>query len=423
MQKIVYIESLGCAKNLVDSELFLYHIAQNYNYSIAKSPEDSDIILINTCGFIEPAKQDSIEKILEYSCFKDKEIYVIGCLVNRYKEILKKSIPEVKNFLTTSEALKFFVKNENIKEVDFSKRKILTPLSYAYVKISDGCNRNCSYCAIPLIRGHLVVRNKNSIINEISNLCKVGFKEIILVANDLLSYIDENKNDIFKLLEEIEKIDNLYRLRLLYIYPDLKILDIAKFIKNSKKICKYIEIPIQHISSNILSKMKRPSDENFYYKLFDEIRNILPEAVIRSTFIVGFHGETLDDFKKLLNFLKKIKFNWAGFFKYSDEENTEAYKLNNKIPDEEISQRYEEIVEPQKEITEEWLSKRVGSEYEVIIDEILPDEGIILSRGEYEAPEIDGNIILNYNKNLKVNDILKVKLKENFYYDIYAEIV
>ncbi len=420
-RKKVYIESLGCPKNLVDSELILHSFIKKNNYITADSPQNADIILINTCGFIEPAKEESIDTILEYTNFNNREIYVLGCLVTRYKEILKRSIPEIKNFFTVKEAFNYFIGHTNIKQMNFYERIILTPKSYAYVKIAEGCSRRCSYCAIPSIRGNFISRSKKSIIQEIKYLSEMGFKEIVLVAHDVLNFGTDNNENIVDLLEDIEKLDQIYRVRLLYLYPEKKLLSVIKFIKDSPKFCKYIEMPIQHISPSILSKMKRPSDKNFYFKIIDKIRNEIPDIVLRSTFIIGFPGETKKDFKMIIDFLKKVKFNWVGFYKYSDEENTSAYKLPCKLKDSEMSKRLEEAIEVQKEITSEWLETRKGKIQDVVVDEVLSEENIAFTRSQFEAPEIDGNILINSCNNIKVGDVLKVKITENFDYDLKAE--
>lgn len=419
--KKVYLESLGCPKNLVDSELMLYNLLKRDNHLLAKTPQEADIILINTCGFIEPAKEESINTILEYTELENKEVYVIGCLVNRYKKILQRSIPEIKNFLTIEEAFKYSVGKTDIKEIETFERKVLSPKSYAYVKIAEGCSRRCSYCTIPSIRGDFRSRTKKSIIEEIKQLVEQGYKEIILVAHDLLSFGIDNNEDIINLLEEIEKIDKIYKIRLLYLYPEEKILSIIRFIKDSDKFCHYIEMPLQHIDSSILSKMGRPDNEKFYFNLIEKIRNKIPDIVLRSTFIVGFPGETKENFENLKRFLEQIKFNWVGFYKYSDEENTTAHKLAGKLRDSEIASRLEEIIEVQREITSQWLKTRKGTINYVVVDEIFDDENIAFTRSEFETPDIDGNILIHSNGDIKAGDIVKVKIVESFDYDLKAE--
>ncbi|MBN1898129.1 MAG: 30S ribosomal protein S12 methylthiotransferase RimO [Spirochaetes bacterium] len=419
-RKKIYLDSLGCPKNLVDSELILYHLTRQKKFTKVDSPRKADVIMVNTCGFIDKAKEESINTILEYSRFKNKEIVVIGCLVNRYKNILKRSIPEVKHYLTTTEALKQFADSSHIQKIDFSKRFVTTPLSYAYVKIAEGCSRRCAYCMIPLIRGEFVSRKSDSILKEINFLAQLGIKEIILVAHDLLSYGTETGENLIDLLEKIESIEKIYRIRLLYLYPEERLFPLIRSIKGLKKTCPYIEMPLQHVSRDILSRMQRPLHD--YEKWIDRIRSLMPEAALRTTFILGFPGETRDHFNQLKRFIRKIKFNWAGFYEYSDEDGTRAYRLSDKVSDNEVSKRMNEVVQAQKEITSLWLSKRIDQTYHVLVDEIVKEEGIAFTRSELESPDIDGHIIMNiHNDRVQVGDLLRVRITESYDYDLQAE--
>ncbi len=417
----VYIETLGCPKNIVDSELLAQNFVKNGAYLKVDSPEDADIILINTCGFIDIAKEESINTILQYANdYKKSDIYVTGCLVTRYKDVLKRSIPEIKNFYTIDETYRTFLGTNNINDMAFQDRALLTPKSYAYVKISEGCNRKCSYCTIPYIKGEYRSRYQKNILEEIKHLRDRGVKELILVAQDLLSFGIDNNENLMDLLENIEKMDNIERVRLLYLYPDDRIVDIVKFISRSEKFCNYVEMPMQHISESILKNMNRPYRAKRYYRLIDDIRKYLPDAALRSTFIVGFPGESEEDFNKLKRFLEDVKFNWAGFYKYSDEEDTPANRLPGKLKEHHILERINELVEIQKKITSDWLFSRKGKEYNVIIDEIVEQENLAFGRSEFEAPEIDGNILLDAN-DLKVGDTIKTRIVESFDYDLKGE--
>ncbi len=403
--KKIYIETLGCPKNYVDSE-FLGHHLRIKNNIIVSSPESADTILINTCGFIQPAKEESIDYILQYSKM-NKEIIVMGCLVNRYKKELQKDIPEVKNFYTIQEAFERFANVKYNKYLNYSQRYFFDDKNYKYVKISEGCNHKCSFCTIPQIKGRLFSRYIKDILAEIKILTAQGIDEIILTSQDLINFGIDNNESLLKLLKNIELINESFKVRLLYLFPDIRLLDISKFIVESKKIIHYLDIPLQHVDNTILNKMKRPDDIKFYYKLINKIRKIIPDVVLRSTFIIGFPGETEQAFNELKKFLQDMRLNWVGFYKYSDEENTESFKLSNKISDDIIDKRIQEIVYIQKEITSKWLQHRVGKIYDFYVDDFIETDNIILGRSEFETPDIDGNIIITGTK----KDIKNKKVK------------
>ncbi len=419
MQK-VYVESLGCPKNLVDSELISYHFSKNY--SIAPTYQKADIIIINTCGFIEPAKQEAINYILTYAHLKNKRIIVTGCLVNLYKKELQSDIPNIKEFYTQREFFTKFLNQKIDASLDYSRSFFLTPKSYTYVKISDGCNRGCSYCTIPMIKGKQYSRSIKNILREIKQKVESGFKEINFIAQDLINFGKEHNENLFQLIESMEKLDGNFRVRLLYLYPDKRLIDLVKLINPSKRIIPYMEIPIQHISSKILKFMKRPANKKFYHELFDSIRDINPKIIFRSTFIIGFPGEANQDFTELTQFLQEIKFHWAGFYAYSDEEKASSSHLPNKVIPSTIQKRMEIINELQKEITGNWLYKRVGQVYPVLIDEVSKQDKILFGRSECEAPEIDGNIIIPYQSHIKTGNRINVKITKSSDFDLYGEL-
>jgi len=409
--KKIYIESLGCPKNLTDSEL------------IVQNPEEADTILINTCGFIKSAQEESINTILEYKKYPNKKVIVTGCLVNIYKKILKTEIPEVKYFFSTNEFFNNFFNLNYYNALNLSVFKTLTPKSYTYVKVSEGCNRRCSFCIIPKIKGKQYSKPIKVIIEEIKQKIKKGFREIILVGQDLTSFGQDTGESLSLLLKKIEKINLNFKVRLLYLYPDKKLIDLVKQINDSEKIYKYLDIPIQHISEKILSLMNRPSSKNFYENLFYKIKKINENITLRTTFLIGFPGESYSDFKKLVNFIKTIKFNWVGFYAYSDEELSASYKLTHKVRNKAIQHRIEKIINIQKEITSNWLFNRVNKIYTVYVDEIIKNE-YLLTHSECEAPEIDGNIIIKFSKkNIKIGNQLRVRIINSFDYDLIGEIV
>ncbi len=419
--KRIYIESLGCPKNLVDSELISYLLSEK-KYKIVDNHTDADTILINTCGFIRQAREESIQYILNYKQIPGKEIVVFGCMVDLYKDELIRNIPEVKYFYSTKEFFNKYFHLQYNKDMDFSSFNSLTPQSYSYIKISDGCSRRCSYCTIPLIKGKQFSRPVDNIIKEIKKKVRRGFKELNLIAQDMINFGKDNRESLSILLKRIGKINYSFKVRLLYLYPDKRLIDIVKQVNDSEKIINYLDIPIQHISSKILRSMKRPDKINFYKNLFYKIREINPEFILRSTFIIGFPGEAGKDFQELLQFMKDIRFNWAGFFAYSDEANASSYKLPDKKNKKTVSKRLAEAISLQREITSEWLNTRLNKYYDVVVDDILKEDQCILTRSYAEAPEIDGNIIIKYHKKIKVGDRFRVRIKNSLDYDLEGEI-
>ncbi len=415
-RKKLYIETIGCPKNYVDSE-FLAGAFVSKGYDIVHSPDDADTILVNTCGFIRPAKEESIDYILQYSRL-NKEVIVMGCLVNRYKKELQDEIKEINNFYTIDEAFNKFAGVKYNKNINYSKRYFLDNKNYKYVKISEGCNHRCSFCTIPFIKGSLFSRKSDDIIKEIENITSQGVNEIILTSQDLINFGTDNNETLYDLLKKIDNINGDFKVRLLYMFPDERLIDIVKFIASSEKFINYLDIPIQHINEEILKKMNRPSSYDFYKSLIESIRNIIPDIVLRSTFIIGFPGESEKEFNELKDFLKDVKLNWVGFYKYSDEEGTKASELNNKVADEVAEKRLEEIVELQKEITDMWLKSRLGKIYDFYVDEVFEEEGVIIGRSEFETPDIDGNIIVkNISDFTNINN-RKVKIVETLDYDM-----
>lgn len=430
MQKIGFV-SLGCSKNLVDTEKLIGLLKKN-KYEIVNDPAKADIIIVNTCGFINDAKEESINTLLEMSDYKKKRckyLIAIGCLAKRYKEELIKVMPEVDLFIgpdeydNISNILNNLLKEDNIKgsmtDID---RVIATPDYMAYIKIAEGCNNKCTYCAIPYIRGKYISRIMEDIIVEAKKLYKKGVKEIILVAQDTSKYgIDiYGKEALPELLQKISKIGFTW-IRFLYTYPENVTDELINVVKKNKNICPYFDIPIQHISNPVLRKMGRKSNKSTIESVIQKIRGQIPNSIIRTTLIVGFPGETEGDFNKLYNFVKETGFDRLGVFKYSKEDNTPAAKILGHIHPKTKQKRYNEIMKLQQEISLSNNKNKVGKEYEMLIEEIKGKK--VYGRTYMDAPEIDGFIICNIVDKVKIGTFVKIRIINANEYDLKGEII
>ena len=420
--------SLGCTKNLVDTEMMIGIFEKN-GYEIVNNENIADIIVINTCGFITTAKEEAINTILEMAKLKEKNckyLIVTGCLVERYKEELLKELPEVDLFIKFSEYKTFWKqvqsllnRDKNVKneQLDFLDRIITTGKNYAYLRIAEGCNNFCTFCAIPYIRGRFVSRKEEDIIEEAEKLAKEGYKELIVIAQDTTKYgIDIYKEPrLNKLLHKISKIQGIEWIRFLYSYPETITDELIKEVKENDKICKYFDIPIQHISNKILKKMNRKSDKESIINLITKLRKEIPNVVIRSTVMVGFPGETEEDFEELYEFIKWAKFDKLGCFMYSKEEGTVAYNMENQVHPMTKKKRYNKIMKLQKEISEENLKKHLGKNLKILVE----NKGI--GRSYMDVPEIDG---VTYIKgDAKINSFIKCKITGVKEYDLIGEII
>ena len=420
--------SLGCSKNLVDTEMMIGIFEKN-GYEIVNNENIADIIVINTCGFITTAKEEAINTILEMAKLKEKNckyLIVTGCLVERYKEELLKELPEVDLFIKFSEYKTFWEQVQNLlnrdknvknEQLDFLDRIITTGKNYAYLRIAEGCNNFCTFCAIPYIRGRFVSRKEEDIIEEAEKLAKEGYKELIVIAQDTTKYgIDIYKEPrLDKLLHKISKIQGIEWIRFLYSYPETITDELIKEVKENDKICKYFDIPIQHISNKILKKMNRKSDKESIINLITKLRKEIPNVVIRSTVMVGFPGETEEDFEELYEFIKWAKFDKLGCFMYSKEEGTVAYNMENQVHPMTKKKRYNKIMKLQKEISEENLKKHLGKNLKILVE----NEGI--GRSYMDVPEIDG---VTYIKgDAKINSFIKCKITGVKEYDLIGEII
>jgi len=421
----LYLASLGCVKNLIDSEVMLGKLK---NYEITQNPNEADLLIVNTCGFINSAKEESIETILELANEKKEEaiLAVTGCLSERYKEALIKEIPEVNvwsgvgDFNRIDELIKEAQKQKKV--IKFSdkvflihnEKRVITGSSYhAYIKLSEGCNQKCAFCAIPNFKGKLNSREIEEIIEEIKYLKSLGYKDFSLASQDSSSYLRDKgiKDGLERLIDEIDKIDDI-NVRILYLYPATTTKKLIKKIFSSKNVANYFDMPIQHISEKMLKTMKRPGSVRKLKELLYLMREEF--SFVRTSVIVGYPGESEEDFKELVEFIQEYKFDRVNVFAYSDEENTSAYKRKDKLPEKIIEKRVEILGEIVKETTKESLKKYVGKTCESFFDG-LTDDGLFYSvRPKLWEREIDGDILVNESEkeNLKIGDLVKVKINE-----------
>ena len=428
--------SLGCSKNLVDTEKTIGIFKAN-NFEIVNNPEEAEVIVINTCGFIESAKEEAINTILEMAEYKKKKckyLIAMGCLVERYKEELEKAIPEVDLWIKYSEYNSLWERIVNLiegyKNIDkynnfdaVEERVISTGNNFAYLKIADGCSNRCTYCAIPYIRGPQISRKMEDIIKEANELAKDGYKEIILIAQDTTKYgIDiYGRPRLAELLQELCKIDRIHWIRFLYAYPETIDDELIKVVKENEKICKYFDIPIQHISDTVLKRMNRQSDGKSIRRLIQKLRKEIPEVVIRTTVMVGFPGETKEDFEELYDFLKEAKFDKLGCFSYSKEDGTPAARIKEQIHPMTKKSRYNKIMALQQQISKENLERQIDREVDVLVEDKSFDGKTYIGRTYMDVPEIDGIVYLKSNNNLQSGDFTKAKIIDVSSYDLIAE--
>ena len=435
--------SLGCSKNLIDTEMMI-GVFKNNGFTIVNNPQTADIIVINTCGFIEPAKEEAINTILEMAEYKKtgkcKILVATGCLVERYKEELEKALPEVDIFLKYSDyaeekgksaevfakVLKKIAENIEVEksELDFMDRVVTTGNNYAYLRIAEGCSNRCTYCAIPYIRGAFVSRTIEDILEEAEMLVKSGRKELILIAQDTSKYgIDiYGKPQLAKLLTELCKIKDLKWIRFLYTYPEDITDELIEVVKKEDKICKYFDMPIQHISDRVLKRMNRKCTGESIKKVIEKLRKEIPNVIIRTTVMVGFPGETNEDFEELYDFIKETKFDKLGAFSYSKEDGTPASRLKEQIHPMTKKSRYNKIMKLQKEISKQNEQQLLGRELEILIEDMSFDRKYYVGRSYMDVPEIDGVAYIknNTDKNL-IGQYIKAKVVEVKDYDVICE--
>ena len=419
MKKIALI-SLGCEKNLVDSENILGLLLKNH-YEIVNNKDEADILIVNTCGFIESSKKESIDTILD-NINKKQKVVVTGCLVNRYAEELKKAIPEVDLWIPIRDYKRFnallaTLDNEltNYEGLNDSYRLVSTGSYSAYLKIGDGCSNCCTYCAIPLIRGPYASRPFESIIEEAKKLAKEGYKELIVLEQDTTRYgLDlKEKKTIVDLLKELLKIQGLEYIRLLYLYPDEITDELIELIANEERLTPYFDIPIQHSEDKILKAMNRRGNKAYLTNLFKKIKTKIPNAVLRTTVMVGFPGETKEDFDNLLKFIEEVKFDHLGGFTYSKEEGTKSYDFPHQVRQATKQKRLDELMALQQKISYDLNKKHIGEIMNGLV--VGKENGYYLLRSYWNAPDdVDGKILFSSKEELKEGDIVNVKIKESY---------
>ena len=427
-QDKVNIITLGCSKNMVDSEVLSGQLLANDIDTVHESrKKDHNIVIINTCGFIDKAKEESVNTILQQVELKRKgkleKVYVTGCLSERYKQNLETEIPEVDAFFGTMELPLILKKFEaDYKGELLGERLLATPQHYAYVKISEGCNRTCSFCAIPLMRGGHVSRTIESIVKEVEGLVKRGVKEVMLIAQELTYYgLDIYKERALpRLLNELADISGLTWIRLHYAYPSKFPIEIIEVMKQRKNICNYLDLPLQHASNSMLKAMRRQITREEMEELILHIRELIPGICLRTTLIAGFPGETREDVEELKLFLEKMQFDRVGIFTYSHEEQTAAYGLEDNVPAEEKEARAQEIMEFQQEISYRKNQEKVGQTLPVIIDR--KEAGRYIGRTEFDSVEVDNEVIIQASQKLSAGDFVMVKITKAYDYDLEGEL-
>ena len=448
--------SLGCSKNLIDTEVAIGLFKDNH-YEIVNNPNDAEILVVNTCGFIESAKEEAINTILEMAEYKKKKckyLIAMGCLVQRYYEDLVKLLPEVDLFIKIDEYNILWDKIEDLIKRDiveksktktskkiseikplpmptyneFMERVVTTGKNYAYLKIGEGCSNKCTYCAIPYIRGPFVSRKMEDILDEAEMLAKKGIKELIVIAQDTTKYgVDiYGESKLAELLEKISNVKGIEWIRFLYSYPEGITDKLINVVATNGKIAKYFDIPIQHISNPILKKMNRRTSKEDVTKIIEKIRKEVPDVTLRTSLIVGFPGETKENFEELLEFVKNTKFDKLGTFMYSKEEGTPAAKLPDQIHGNTKKARYNKIMEAQQEISKEILTNKIEKNYKVLVEDMSFDGKYFIGRTMQDVPEEDGLVYIKNNKDLDENTILNnfvnCKIIEVSNYDLIGEI-
>lgn len=425
----VNIITLGCSKNMVDSEVLSGQLlANDFDVVHESGKRDHNIVIVNTCGFIDKAKAESINTILDQVDLKRRgkldKVYVTGCLSERYRNNLEEEIPEVDAFFGTMELPRILKTLEaDYKAELIGERLLSTPSHYAYLKISEGCNRTCSFCAIPLMRGQHVSRTIESLVAEAEGLVRRGVKEIMLIAQELTYYgLDiYKKRELPRLLHALADVKGIEWIRLHYAYPSKFPMEILDAIKERDNICNYLDMPLQHASNHMLKAMKRQITREDMTELIHSIRETIPNICLRTTLITGFPGETQDDVEEVKEFLQEHRFDRVGVFTYSHEENTSAHELADTLTDEVKEARAQEIMEVQQEISLEKNQEKIGQTFKVIVDK--KESGRYLGRTEFDSVEVDNEVVINSSKKLVIGDFVNVKITKAYDYDLEGDVV
>lgn len=433
----VLIVSLGCSKNLVDSEIMTGELIKN-GFEITGDAESADVIVVNTCAFIDEAKSEAIDTILEMNTYRDrghlKKLIVTGCMAERYKDEILRELPEVDAIVGVSRFDEIasvikdegdtFLGNENAAYPEQAKREISTPFYTAYLKIAEGCDNNCTYCAIPKIRGKFRSRKIEDIVSEAKKLAEDGVLELNVIAQDTAYYGTDLYGEprLAQLLEKLCKIDGIEWIRVLYMYPERIDEKLLKVFVENKKLARYFDIPIQHINDEILKKMGRRTCRKEILEKIELIRKVLPDAVLRTSLIAGFPGETERQHEELCEFIKEVKFDRLGVFAYSREEGTPAYRLPNQIDEETKILRRDRLMEIQNGVSKELCKRFIGKILPVLAEEMI--DGVMCGRSIYDAPEVDGNVYFEGGEENMLGEIRNVLIKDADDYDltgVYAE--
>ena len=438
----IYFVSLGCDKNLVDSEMMITSLRKN-GFVLTDDIEEADVIVVNTCCFIGDAKEESINTLIEMGGYKDgrcKLLVAAGCLAQRYHNEIKEDIPEVDLIVGTmgyedlsdkiNEALEGKGVLESLKDIDY----LPTPLTdrdsmsggyYAYLKIAEGCDKCCTYCVIPKVRGHYRSVPMDNLIAQAKHLVNNGAKELILVAQETTLYGKDiyGEKSLPKLLDELSKLDELKWIRILYCYPEEITDELIDAIKRNPKVCNYLDMPIQHGADDVLRRMGRWTNREQIENTVSKLRKEIPDIVLRTTLITGFPGETEEDFEQLKEFVEKMQFDRLGVFTYSREEDTPAAEMDEQIEEEIKASRRDEIMQIQQDIAFDKSNSRVGEIYEVMIEGKLPDEGVYIARTYMDAPDVDGYVFIQSDYNLDSGDFVKVEITRSDEYDLIGEII
>ncbi|AQR76665.1 30S ribosomal protein S12 methylthiotransferase RimO [Paenibacillus larvae] len=441
MSEKVKVVTLGCEKNLVDSEI-MGGLINERGFSLVDQAEEATVIIVNTCGFIDAAKEESINTILDMAELKQtahlKALIVSGCLTQRYKEELMKELPEIDGIVGTGDFHKIndiidqalngkkpiLVGNPVFNYEAALPRRITTPRYTAYVKIAEGCDNNCTFCSIPIMRGKFRSRSMESILAEVRQLSEQGVKEISLIAQDSTNYgIDLYDSYVLpELLNKVSAIEGIEWVRLHYAYPGFFTDELIETIATNPKICKYIDLPLQHSEDSVLKRMRRPGRQKDARELIRKIRSRIPDAALRTSIIVGFPGETEEDFQSLVDFVKEINFDRLGVFTYSREQDTPASRLPDQIPDDVKEYRANVLMEVQRQISHERNGKRIGMEIPVLIERYDGRNDVFIGRSQFDAPEIDGEVFVSA-KRLEIGRIARVRITHSFEFDLSGEVV
>lgn len=430
LKEKVEVITLGCSKNLVDSENIVTQLKGNDINAFHENEDNNpDVVIVNTCGFIDLAKEESVNTILanveRKKAGEIEKLYVTGCLSQRYKEDLELEIPEVDAYFGTMELPAILARfNADYQHELIGERKISTLPHYAYLKISEGCNRTCSFCAIPLMRGKHISRPIDDLIREAKELAKRGVKELMLIAQELTYYgLDLYKSrELPQLLKRLSEVEGIEWIRLHYAYPTKFPLEIFEVMKELPKVCNYLDIPLQHANDEVLDRMKRQITQGQMRELINSAKEMVPEIAIRTTFMVGFPGETEAEFQDLCDFVSDMRFERVGVFQYSHEEDTSAHLFEDNISIEEKANRANRLMEVQREISFEHNQKKIGQQFKVLVDR--KEGGYFIGRTEYDSPEVDNEVLIDAAKHyVRIGDFVQVIVTDSEDYDLYADVL